>query len=151
MVISGVMVFIFLAMAIFPDFFAPYSPYQIVGPPLLAPGESPPTSVLIINVDSPVNNLRDLAVAAGGSRPSVAVVQGVPTAGALNEQAQKIDNEIKNQPGGMELRPRIDRYGTLKKPCRRWQMAKISPRWCNQMSSRWWLSSSQRCVRERLS
>jgi peptide/nickel transport system permease protein len=112
-VISGVMVFIFLAMAIFPDFFAPYSPFQIVGPPLLAPGESPPTSVLIINVDSPANNLRDLAVPAGGSRPSVAVVQGVPSAGALNEQAQKIDNEIKNQPEGLRLRPRIDRFGSV--------------------------------------
>ena len=28
----------------FPDFFAPYRPDQIVGPPLLAPGETPPTS-----------------------------------------------------------------------------------------------------------
>ncbi len=52
-VISGVMVIIFIAMALFPDFFAPYLPDQIVGPPLLAPGETPPTPVLIIKVDSP--------------------------------------------------------------------------------------------------
>ena len=111
--ISGVMVAIFLAMALFPDFFAPYRPDQIVGPPLLAPGETPPTSVLIIKVDSPADSLRDLAVPDGVSPPSVAVVQGVPSAGALNEEAQKIDGELKNEPEGLRLRPRIERFATV--------------------------------------
>jgi peptide/nickel transport system permease protein len=111
--ISGVMVFIFIAMALFPGLFAPYKADQLVGPPLLAPGETPPTSVLIINVDSPVNTLKDLAVPAGSPRPGVAVVQGVPTAGALNEEAQKIDSQIKNEPGGLRLRPQIDRYESV--------------------------------------
>jgi peptide/nickel transport system permease protein len=112
-VISGVMVVIFIALALFPSFFAPYLPDQIVGPPLLAPGEKPPTPMLIVKVDSPVKSLQDLAVPAGSPRPGVAVVQGLPTSGALNEQAQKIDEQIKNQPAGLRLRPQIDRYVTL--------------------------------------
>jgi peptide/nickel transport system permease protein len=111
--ISGVMVVIFIAMALFPDFFAPYKPDQIVGPPLLAPGETPPASILIIKVDSPINSLRELAAPAGSPRPSIAVVQGVPSAVALNEEAQKIDNEIKNEPEGLRLRPRIERFSTV--------------------------------------
>lgn len=111
--ISTVMVVIFIAMALFPSFFAPYKPDQIVGAPLLAPGETPPTTVLIVKVDSPINNLKDLAVPAGSPRPSVAVVQGVPSAVVLNEEAQKIDDQIKNEPEGLRLRPRIDRYVTL--------------------------------------
>jgi peptide/nickel transport system permease protein len=43
----------------------------------------------------------------------VGVVQGAPTGGALNEQAQAIDGQIKNQPGGLRLRPQIDRYTTV--------------------------------------
>ena len=41
------------------------------------------------------------------------VEEGLPTAGALNEQAQIIDQKIKNQPGGLRLRPLIDRYPSL--------------------------------------
>jgi peptide/nickel transport system permease protein len=111
--ISSVMVVIFIAMALFPSWFAPYKPDQIVGAPLLAPGETPPTTVLIVKVDSPINSLKDLAVPSGSPRPSVAVVQGVPSAVVLNEQAQIIDDQVKNEPGGLRLRPRIDRYTTL--------------------------------------
>jgi peptide/nickel transport system permease protein len=67
----------------------------------------------VVPVDSPVNELKDLAVPSGEPRPSVAVVQGVPTAGALNEQAQAIDDQIKNEPEGLRLRPRIVRFATL--------------------------------------
>jgi peptide/nickel transport system permease protein len=43
----------------------------------------------------------------------IGVVQGVPTGGALNEQAQVIDGQIKNEPEGLRLRPRINRYATI--------------------------------------
>jgi peptide/nickel transport system permease protein len=62
---------------------------------------------------SSVNVLKDLAVPPGQPRPAVAVVQGVPTSSALNEQAQAIDNQIKNESGGLRLRPRIDRFSTI--------------------------------------
>ena len=111
--ISTVMVVAFIIIALFPGWFAPYQPDQIVGPRFLAPGEHPEVAVLIVPVDSSLNVLEDLAVPAGEPRPPVGVVQGVPTGGALNERAKAIDDEIKNEPEGLRLRPRINRYPTI--------------------------------------
>jgi peptide/nickel transport system permease protein len=69
--------------------------------------------VLVVLANSSINELKDLAVTTDQPRPTVAVVQGVPTAGALNERAQAIDNQIKNEPEGLRLRPRIERFSTL--------------------------------------
>jgi len=84
-----------------------------VGPRFLAPGESQNVSVLIVPANSAINELKDLAVPEGASRPKIGVVQGVPTAGDLNSQSQLIDQELRNQSSGMRLRPVIDRYATL--------------------------------------
>ena len=111
--ISSLMVIGFIVVALVPSLFAPYSPDALVGPRFLAPGEHPAVPVLIVPATSSVNVLKDLAVPAGEPRPSVAVVQGVPTGSALNEQAQVIDGQIKNEPEGLRLRPRIDRYSTI--------------------------------------
>jgi len=111
--ISAVMVAIFMIIALFPQFFAPYSPFELVGPRFLAPGEQPPVPVLIVPQDSSVETLEDLAVPEGDPRPKVSVVQGVPTAGALNESAQTIDDTLKNGDSGMRLRPRIVRHATV--------------------------------------
>jgi peptide/nickel transport system permease protein len=111
--VSVVMVLAFIVVALFPNLFTPYQPSQIVGSRFLAPGAHPALPVLVVPKDSPVNSLKDLAVPAGAPRPVVAVVQGVPTASALNEQAQAIDNQLKNEPGGLRLRPVIDRFPTL--------------------------------------
>jgi len=111
--ISTVMVFVFILIALFPSWFAPHKPDEIVGPRFLAPGEHPALPVLIVPVDSTVNTLKDLAVPVGEPRPPIGVVQGVPTGGALNEQAKAIDDKIKNEPDGLRLRPRINRYPTV--------------------------------------
>jgi peptide/nickel transport system permease protein len=111
--ISVAMVVGFITVALLPNLFAPYQPSQIVGPRFLAPGAHPALPVLVVPKDSSVNSLKDLAVPADAPRPAVAVVQGVPTAGALNEQAQAIDNQLKNEPGGLRLRPVIERFPTL--------------------------------------
>jgi len=111
--ISTVMVIGFIIIALFPSWFAPYKPDEIVGPRFLAPGEHPAVPVLIVPVDSPVNELIDLAVPPGEPRPPIGVVQGVPTSGALNERAKAIDDEIKNEPEGLRMRPRINRYPTV--------------------------------------
>ena len=111
--ISAVMVIGFIFIALFPGLLAPYSPEALVGPSFLAPGAQVDLPILVVPVDSPVKKLQDLAVPPGADRPNVAVVEGFPTAGALNEQSQKIDGVIKNQPGGLRLRPIIDRYPDL--------------------------------------
>jgi peptide/nickel transport system permease protein len=111
--ISSLMVIAFIIIALAPGLFAPYSSDALVGPRFLAPGEHPAVPVLIVPKASSVNVLKDLAVPSDQPRPDVAVVQGVPTSNALNEQSQAIDNQIKNEPGGLRLRPRIDRYSTI--------------------------------------
>lgn len=111
--IATAMVLVFIIVALFPSWFAPYSPHETVGSRFLAPGEHPAIPVLIVPVDSSINELKDLAVPAGEPRPPIGVVQGVPTGGALNERAQAIDKEIKNESEGLRLRPRINRYTSI--------------------------------------
>ncbi len=111
--ISALMVVGFITIALFPGWFAPYSPDDLVGPRFLAPGEHPAIPVLIVPADSDIETLRDLAVPQGQPRPPISVMQGVPTAGALNEQAQIVDGELKKEDEGLRLRPRIKRYATL--------------------------------------
>jgi peptide/nickel transport system permease protein len=110
--ISAIMVLGFITIAIVPNWFAPYSPSVIVGPRFLAPGAHPAVPVLIVPQESPINTLKDMAVPPGSPQLQVSVVRGVPTASALNEAAQKIDDQIKNEPGGLRLRPIIQRYAT---------------------------------------
>jgi peptide/nickel transport system permease protein len=111
--VSGVFVLIFIIVALVPGLFAPYSPDALVGPRFLAPGAYADLSVLIVPANSSVNELKDLAVPENGDRPTMAVVQGESTAGDLNTQAQNIDEQLKDQAGGLRLRPVFDRYTSL--------------------------------------
>lgn len=111
--VSSVMVVGFIVLAIAPGLFAPYPADALVGPRFLAPGQHPDLPMLIVPENSPVTQLRDLAVASGGPKAKVGVVQGVPTASALNEEAQKIDDALKNESGGLRLRPDITRFASL--------------------------------------
>jgi len=112
-VISSVAVVGFIIVAIFPGLFAPYSPDKLVGPRFLAPGEVQIASVLIVPADSKVNQLQDLAMAESTGRAKVGVVQGQPTAGDLNAQAQLIDQRLQGETGGLRFRPIINRYASL--------------------------------------
>jgi peptide/nickel transport system permease protein len=112
-VISGIAVLGFIAVAIFPGLFSPYSPDELVGPRFLAPGEPATLSVLIVPVSSDLNELKDLAITEGGERPKIAVVTGGSASGDLNTQAQTIDKELKSSNTGLRLRPQIKRYDTL--------------------------------------
>lgn len=111
--ISAVMVTAFIIIAFFPAPFAPFGPNEIVGPSFLAPGEQPPVPVLIVPQSAPAADLQDLAVPADSDRPSIGVVQGLPTAGALREQAQMLDAQLRDEPEGLRLRVRIRRYDSL--------------------------------------
>jgi peptide/nickel transport system permease protein len=110
--ISGVMVLAFIIIALFPGWFAPYSPDELVGPRFLAPNQPAALSVLVVPADSTANDLKDLAVS-DGSRPVMAVVTGSSTAGDLNTQAQSVDSQVSANNSGLRLRPRISRFDTL--------------------------------------
>jgi peptide/nickel transport system permease protein len=111
--ISAVLVVLFIIIALFPRLFAPYGSDEQVGPTFLAPGAYPPVPVLVVSNTTSFKTLKDLAVTTGQPRPTIAVVQGGNAASALNDAAQAIDNQIKNEAGGLRLRPVIDRYQTL--------------------------------------
>src|SRR4030042_498095 len=111
--ISAFLVLTFIIIALVPYLFAPYKPDELVGPSFLAPGAYPPVPVLIVLNTSSIHTIQDLAVTAGDPRPIVSAVQGGNTAGALNDAAKKIDDQIKNEPAGLRLRPNIDRYATV--------------------------------------
>ncbi len=111
--ISAVLVLVFIIIAIFPQLFAPYDPSAQVGPSFLAPGAYPPIPVLIVPTSSNAKALQDLAVQADGAQPLVSVVIGGNTANALNDAAQKINNQLSSGSSSLSLRPMIDRYTTL--------------------------------------
>ena len=107
-VISTVLLLFIFSLAFFPDFYAPYSPRVQVGPGLLAPGESPPTYVLLSR-DGAVQALDDLA----GVGIRVGVVAGSQSSTVLREQARIRQEEREEE--GLEdvLRPRPERYSSL--------------------------------------
>ena len=109
--ISAVMVLGFIILALFPSLFANYGPDEQAGPRFLAPGASPDVPVLVSLVSSGITELSDLKVPTGDPRPSVGVVRGVPTAQALNDQAQALNEQLSGT--GTELRPRIARFDSL--------------------------------------
>ena len=111
--ISSIAVLCFIIIAIFPGWFAPYSPDELVGPRFLAPNEEASLSVMVVPADAKYSSLRELAVGEGGERPKIGVVTGSQTASDLNNQAKTIDQELKDTNSGLRLRPVITRYDTL--------------------------------------
>jgi len=111
--VSSLAVLFFILVAIFPSWFAPYTPDTLVGPRFLAPNEIPAVSVLIAPSDSTISSLKDLAVDENADRPKVAVVMGASTSGDLNDTAKQIDADLISEGNGLRLRPVIERYDSL--------------------------------------
>jgi peptide/nickel transport system permease protein len=112
--ISALMVLGFIFVALFPQLLAPYSFDAIVGTSFLAPGEYPEVPLLITRADSPIESLRDVAVPEDSANPPVGVIQGSPSAIAVNEQAKIVDGELVGEKTGLRLRPRITRFVTAR-------------------------------------
>lgn len=112
--ISSLMVLAFIALAIFPGFFAPHGPHEQVGPRFLAPGQEPALQLLVVPEGAPYETLDDLAVGPDDeiSRPPIGVVRGSPTATELRERSEVIDEELRES-GDLRLRPSIERYDTV--------------------------------------
>jgi len=108
--ISSFMVLGFLLLALFPGLFSPFGPHELVGPRFLAPGEVPAVPILIVPSDSDVNELEDMARPQEEGRFPIGVVQGLPTSGALREQAKDIDDQLRDTTQNTRLRPGIERY-----------------------------------------
>jgi len=80
--ISGLLLVFIFSMAIFPGLYAPYDPRGEVGPSLLAPGELPPSFVLV-STNGQVKVIDDLA----GDDMRVGIVMGSPASQVARRRA----------------------------------------------------------------
>ncbi|MGF1507368.1 MAG: hypothetical protein ACFB51_19915 [Anaerolineae bacterium] len=107
-VISSLMLLFIFSMAVFAGVYAPYDPREDVGPELLAPGEAPPSGVLVGPADG-AQTLDDLT----GREARVGIVRGSQAAQVLREQVEARQAELRAENPDIILRPRNERYDTL--------------------------------------
>lgn len=107
-VISGVFLIFIFSLGVFPGLYAPYDPRAEAGPPLLAPGELPPTFV-IVGQEGGVTSIGDLT----GSGVRVGIVRGSPSAQALRDAVRRRVEELEAAGEQVNLRPRNERYDTI--------------------------------------
>jgi peptide/nickel transport system permease protein len=103
----ALLVFIF-SMAFFPGFYAPYDPREEVGPGLLAPGEPPPSFVLVGKVGGSIM-LDDLI----GDDVRIGIVIASQASSIIREVSETRQAELWAQGKDVRLRPRPQRYDTL--------------------------------------
>jgi peptide/nickel transport system permease protein len=106
--ISALLLIFIFSMAFFPGFYAPYDPRAEVGPGLLAPGESPPTFVLL-GKEGGAQELDDLI----GEDVRVGIVAGSPASQVLREVTRNRQAELIEEGSDLALRPRNIRYDTI--------------------------------------
>lgn len=106
--ISGLLLVFIFSLAVFPDFYSPYDPRAEVGPGLLAPGDSPPTFVLL-GKEGGVQILDDLI----GENIRVGIVQGSPASQVLREVTRARQAELVEEGSELALRPRNVRYDSV--------------------------------------
>src|SRR5690606_2686731 len=80
-VLSSILLLFIISVGLFPGLYAPYNPRAEVGPALLAPGEEPPSFVVVTLEGSGIDELTDLA----GRGTRVGIVRGSQAALALRD------------------------------------------------------------------
>jgi peptide/nickel transport system permease protein len=105
-VISAVLLVFIIIVGIFPQWFAPYDPRAEVGPSLLAPGDPPPSFLLITPVESGDIELRDIA----DSSNNIGFIIGSPASQAFREAVDALNETA---PEGVRYQPRQNRFESL--------------------------------------
>ena len=105
-VISGILLLFIIIVGIFPQWFAPYDPRTEVGPSLLAPGETPPSFLLITPVESGDIRFRDIA----DRTNNIGFIIGSAASQAMRETVDELNETA---PEGTRYQPRQIRYETL--------------------------------------
>ena len=104
--ISAVLLIFIIIVGIFPQWFAPYDPRAEVGPSLLAPGEPPPSYLLVTPVESGDIRFRDIA----DRTNNIGFIIGSAASQAMREAVDALNAEA---PEGTRYHPRQQRYETL--------------------------------------
>jgi peptide/nickel transport system permease protein len=106
--ISGLLLLFIFAMAAFPGLFAPFDPRAEVGPSLLAPGETPPSFVLVSRPDG-VLSLDGFI----NENFFVGLVAGSQSSQVIRETAASRQAELREAGQDVTLRPRPARFATM--------------------------------------
>jgi peptide/nickel transport system permease protein len=106
--ISGALLLFVFAMAIFPGALAPFDPREEVGPSLLAPGEIPP-SFVIVGYSGGVLTLDDFI----DDTLKIGLVAGSQSSQVIRETSESRQEELRAQGQDVNLRPRPERYDSL--------------------------------------
>jgi len=104
--ISAVLLVFIILVGIFPQWFAPNDPRAEVGPSLLAPGETPPSFLLITTVESGDIKFRDMA----DKTNNIGFIIGSASSQAMREAVNDLNDTA---PEGVRYQPRQQRYETL--------------------------------------
>ncbi|MFL7792135.1 MAG: ABC transporter permease subunit [Anaerolineae bacterium] len=108
-VASAVLLFFFVTVAIFPQWFAPYDPREEVGPSLLAPGQPPEGYILVTRIEDGVTELKDV----GTSDYTIGFVLGSPASQALRQRITELTSEAIEAGEEVTYSPRPTRFETL--------------------------------------
>jgi len=105
-VLSSVLLLFIFSLAFFPGFYAPYDPRAEVGPSLLAPGQPPP-SFVIVGRKGEVSTLDDLK----GREVWVAILRGSPSSQVLRDASERRQAELRAEgQADVFLQPVTRRY-----------------------------------------
>jgi peptide/nickel transport system permease protein len=108
-VISAIMLLLIVIVGIFPQWFAPYDPKVEVGPSLLAPGEVPLGYVLIVQKESGVQALPEIAT----NKNNIGFIVGSPASQALREALDTLNADAEAQGQNVRYQPRARRYDDI--------------------------------------
>ncbi|MCA9973694.1 MAG: ABC transporter permease [Anaerolineales bacterium] len=106
--LSSILLLFIFSLAFFPRLYAPYDPRGEVGPSLLAPGESPPSFILVGPAGS-ANQLDDLI----GDDVRIGLVSGSQASQVIREQTRAREDALEAQGQDVRLRPRPLRYDDM--------------------------------------
>ncbi|MCI0714337.1 MAG: ABC transporter permease [Chloroflexi bacterium] len=97
-VLSAVFLTMFIIIGIIPEYLAPYSADEEIGPGLLAPGEVPSNYIWITRTDLPYEDITDVAIdpvtGEAIDRPSNA-----KSVGGVDEQASRLVGQLRDNDG----------------------------------------------------
>jgi len=107
-VTSSVLLLFVFSMAFFPGFYAPYDPRAEIGPGMLAPGELPPT-VVLVGQSGGVSALDDLT----GEDVFVGLVVGDQASQVLRAVSDARQAELQEAGEDVTLSPRPERFNSM--------------------------------------
>lgn len=107
--ISIVLLSIFLIIALFPQFIAPYSPTAEAGHKKLAPGEIGADFVMAIKRTSNIKSLLDI----GSSKSTVGLVRGSESSKALRDEGDKLTQDLHDKGQDVTIRPDRQLFDSL--------------------------------------